>query len=103
MRRGWVGCYKGHYASNNTDRPGRARPTPRHGGAAVRFRAKLAGQPDPAGEATARVLGGYRRTAVASLVYYARHVEKNSVLSKRIEAFLEQAFQEWEAMRPSTD
>ena len=31
--------------------------------AAVRFRAKLAGQPDPAGEATARVLGGYRRTA----------------------------------------
>ena len=120
-----------HYASNNTDRPGRARPTPRHGGAAgrrhadhaparrrlyqpstpdgptparwrawtpgagpprlttprwpvylgelfeagrapataalavaaVRFRAKLAGQPDPAGEATARVLGGYRRTA----------------------------------------
>ena len=31
--------------------------------AVVRFRAKLAGQPDPAGEATARVLGGYRRTA----------------------------------------
>ena len=31
--------------------------------AAVRFRAKLAGQTDPAGEATARVLGGYRRTA----------------------------------------
>ena len=31
--------------------------------AAVRFRAKLAGQPDPAGEATARVLGGYRRPA----------------------------------------
>ena len=31
--------------------------------AAVRFRAKLAGQPAPAGEATARVLGGYRRTA----------------------------------------
>ena len=30
--------------------------------AAVRFRAKLAGQPDPAGEATARVLAGYRRT-----------------------------------------
>ena len=120
-----------HYASNHADRPGRARPTPRHGGAAgrrhadhpagsptplsastpdgptparcgaldawrgaapvddaslavylgelfeagrapataalavaaVRFRAKLAGQPDPAGEATARVLGGYRRTA----------------------------------------
>ena len=31
--------------------------------AAVRFRAKLAGQPAPAGEVTARVLGGYRRTA----------------------------------------
>ena len=31
--------------------------------AAVRFRATLAGQPDPAGEATARVLGGFRRTA----------------------------------------
>ncbi len=31
--------------------------------AAVRFRAKLAGQPAPAGERTARVLGGYRRTA----------------------------------------
>ena len=31
--------------------------------AAVRFRAKLAGQADPAGERTARVLGGYRRTA----------------------------------------
>ena len=31
--------------------------------AAVRFRAKLAGQPAPAGEATARVLGGYRCTA----------------------------------------
>ena len=31
--------------------------------AAVRFRAKLAGQPAPAGAATARVLGGFRRTA----------------------------------------
>ena len=31
--------------------------------AAVRFRAKLAGQPAPAGEATARVLGGFRRAA----------------------------------------
>ena len=44
-----------------------------------------------------------QRTAVASLVYYARHVEKNSVLSKRIEAFLEQAARDWKAMRPSTD
>ena len=31
--------------------------------AAVRCRATLAGQPAPAGAATARVLGGYRRTA----------------------------------------
>ena len=39
-----------------------ARPPPPPSPAAVRFRAKLAGQPDPAGEATARVLAGYRRT-----------------------------------------
>ena len=38
------------------------RPDP-PGPLAVAFRAKLAGQPAPAGEATARVLGGYRRTA----------------------------------------
>ena len=31
--------------------------------AAARFRARLAGEPSPAGEATARVLAGYRRTA----------------------------------------
>ena len=31
--------------------------------AAARLRAKLAGEPGPAGEATARVLAGYRRTA----------------------------------------
>ena len=31
--------------------------------AAARFRAKLAGEPSPAGEATARVSAGYRRTA----------------------------------------
>ena len=42
---------------------GRAPATAAMAVAAVRFRAKLAGQPDPAGEATARVLGGYRRTA----------------------------------------
>ena len=42
---------------------GRAPATAAIAVAAVRFRAKLAGQPDPAGEATARVLGGYRRTA----------------------------------------
>lgn len=32
-----------------------------------------------------------QRTAVASLVYYARHVEKNSSLADRIDAFLEDA------------
>ena len=42
---------------------GRAPATAALAVAAVRFRAKLAGQPDPAGETTARVLGGYRRTA----------------------------------------
>ena len=30
----------------------------------MRFRARLAGEPSPAGERTARVLAGYRRTAV---------------------------------------
>ena len=42
---------------------GRAPATAALAVAAVRFRAKLAGQPNPAGAATARVLGGYRRTA----------------------------------------
>ena len=42
---------------------GRAPATAALAVAAVRFRATLAGQPAPAGEATARVLGGYRRTA----------------------------------------
>ena len=42
---------------------GRAPATAALAVAAVRCRAKLAGQPDPAGAATARVLGGYRRTA----------------------------------------
>ena len=42
---------------------GRAPATAALAVAAVRFRAKLAGQPDPAGAATARVLGGFRRTA----------------------------------------
>jgi hypothetical protein len=32
-----------------------------------------------------------QRTAVNSLVYYARHVEKNSSLAGRIEAFLKEA------------
>ena len=41
---------------------GRAPATAALAVAAVRFRAKLAGQPAAAGEATARVLGGYRRT-----------------------------------------
>ena len=42
---------------------GRAPATAAVAVAAVRFRARLAGQADPAGEATARVLGGFRRTA----------------------------------------
>ena len=42
---------------------GRAPATAALADAAVRFRATLAGQPAPAGEATARVLGGFRRTA----------------------------------------
>ena len=42
---------------------GRAPATAALAVAAVRFRAKLVGQADPAGPATARVLGGYRRTA----------------------------------------
>ena len=42
---------------------GRAPATAALAVAAVRFRAKLAGQADPAGERTARVLGGFRRTA----------------------------------------
>ena len=42
---------------------GRAPATAAVAVAAVRFRARLAGQPAPAGEATARVLGGFRRTA----------------------------------------
>ena len=42
---------------------GRAPATAALAVAAVRCRATLAGQPAPAGEATARVLGGFRRTA----------------------------------------
>ena len=42
---------------------GRAAPSAAMAVAAARFRARLAGQPDPAGERTARVLAGYRRTA----------------------------------------
>ena len=53
-----LAVYLGHVFES-----GRAPATAALAVAAVRFRAKLAGQPDPAGEATARVLGGYRRTA----------------------------------------
>ena len=42
---------------------GRAAPCASMAVAAACFRAKLAGQPAPAGERTARVLAGYRRTA----------------------------------------
>jgi hypothetical protein len=40
-----------------------------------------------------------QRTAVSSFVYYAKHVEKNSSLSGRIEAFLTAAASEWLATR----
>ncbi|HZP75426.1 MAG TPA: hypothetical protein VFB45_04720 [Pseudolabrys sp.] len=40
-----------------------------------------------------------QRTAVASLVYYVRHVEKNSSLSERIEKFVTEAGDEWTAAR----
>ena len=43
--------------------------------AAVRFRATLAGQPVPAGERTARVLAGYRRTAGVSALRWADVVD----------------------------
>ena len=36
-----------------------------------------------------------QRTAVSSLVYYARHVEQNATLIDRIDAFLEQAEEDW--------
>lgn len=36
-----------------------------------------------------------QRTAVASFVYYAAHVEKNSSLSDRLAVFLDQAAKEW--------
>ena len=44
-----------------------------------------------------------QRTAVASLVYYVRHVEKNAALAKRVETFLDQAAKEWSEMRPGFD
>ena len=40
-----------------------------------------------------------QRTAVASFLYYAKHVEKNSSLGARIDAFLENAAAEWVKMR----
>lgn len=40
-----------------------------------------------------------QRTAVQSFIYYARHVEKNSSLSGRIDAFLVEATAEWLAHR----
>lgn len=40
-----------------------------------------------------------QRTAVASFVYYAKHVEKNSSLSGRIDEFLASAAKDWLAAR----
>ena len=52
---------------------GRAPATAALAVAAVRFRAKLAGQPAPAGAATARVLGGFRRTVFVKAGTGGRH------------------------------
>ncbi|MGO7367080.1 hypothetical protein [Rhizobium leguminosarum] len=38
-----------------------------------------------------------QRTAVSSLIYYAKHVEKNSALSKRLEDFIKEATESWGA------
>lgn len=43
-----------------------------------------------------------QRTAVASFVYYATHVEKNSSLQKRIDAFLDKAKDDWRATIATT-
>ena len=40
-----------------------------------------------------------QRTAVASLVYYARHVEQNATLIGRVEAFLDEAEEDWARQR----
>ncbi|MGH6842691.1 MAG: hypothetical protein ACREDV_11475 [Methylocella sp.] len=42
-----------------------------------------------------------QRTAVTSFLYYAKHIEKNSSLSGRLDAFLESAAAEWLAERAS--
>lgn len=44
-----------------------------------------------------------QRTATQSLVYYARHVEKNSVLSDRLETFLKEAAEAAPTAIPETD
>lgn len=44
-----------------------------------------------------------QRTAVSSFVYYARHVEKNSSLSNRIDEFLATAARKWLATRKGAD
>lgn len=43
-----------------------------------------------------------QRTAVASFVYYATHIEKNSSLSGRLNAYLETAAAEWHTNRATT-
>lgn len=52
-----------------------------------------------------RILGLWdsvkQRTAVTSLFYYVRHVEKNAVLTARLEKFVETATSEWTQSRLS--
>jgi hypothetical protein len=43
-----------------------------------------------------------QRTAVSSLIYYAKHVEKNSSLTDRIQSFISGAREEWLAGRQQT-
>lgn len=43
-----------------------------------------------------------QRTAVSSLLYYVRHVEKNSSLISRLDRFVEDARDEWKAARLSS-
>ena len=61
---------------------GRAPATAALAVAAIKFRAKLAGQPDPAGEATARVLAGNWRTARMVAHYSAGATAERGAVAK---------------------
>ena len=63
------------YASNNTDRPGRARPTPRHGGAAGR---RHADHP----EARRRLYQRQHQTGYCQVKWNSRVLEAKSVIGR---------------------